>query len=279
MTGNAFCRLALGLLLVTGLLGLSVPARAQKQGVLPPVRALVVPHEETLLSAQIGGRIAALSIRPGESFREGDPLFALDCRLYQAQWERARIEMTHTGRAWAMSRRLAELGSGSRYERNQAEGAAARAAADGAQLALTLEMCTVKAPFDGRVVDRKAQPQQVVSPGQAVLEVYGTARYDVQLLVPSLWVAWLRPGKPFRLHLDETGREYDASVTEIGARIDPASQSVKVFGRLDAEAGDVLSGMSGTALFDGAASPRTTEAPVPVVPVDAVAHPVWTIGH
>ena len=236
------------------------------------MRAVIAPHNETVLSTQIPGKIATLTVRTGERYRQGDTLFTLDCRLYQAQWERTRRDLNHAERTLGMQRRLSELGSGSRYERNQAEAAAERAAADLAQLALTLEMCEVKASFDGRVVERKAQPEQVIAAGQPVLEVYDTSNYDIQLLVPSSWLGWLHRGLPFRLHIDETAHDYDAEVTESGARNDPASQSVKVFARFAAMPDAITAGMSGTAVFPDPATAASAK------PGPGVAHTAWRIN-
>ncbi|MEI8393625.1 MAG: efflux RND transporter periplasmic adaptor subunit [Rhodospirillaceae bacterium] len=249
-------------------------------GTLPWVRALVAPRNETVLSSQILGRIAKLSLRPGDSFRQGETLFALDCRLYQAQWGRAKSELNRAQRTLEMQKRLEDLGSGSRYDRTQANAAVERAGAELTQMSLTLEMCVVTAPFDGRVVERKAQPQQVIAPGQPVLEIYETKNFDIQLLVPSQWLSWLSRGRRFSVHVEETGGDYDAEVMEIGARIDPASQSVKVFGRFEDTPESILAGMSGTASFPEPSivkSPGDDVARPPWSTDPGVARPVWRI--
>jgi hypothetical protein len=49
--------------------------------------------------------------------------------------------------------------------------------------------------------------------------------------------------------VDETGLRYSAVVADIGANVDPASQTVKVKGLFRAKPDNVLAGMSGIASF------------------------------
>jgi membrane fusion protein, multidrug efflux system len=72
----------------------------------------------------------------------------------------------------------------------------------------------------------------------------------MQLHVPSGWLAWLRPGATFEVGIDETRRTYSATVTELGARVDPVSQTLRVSALIDGDHDDLLAGMSGIARFD-----------------------------
>lgn len=260
----------------------------------PQVRGLLAPRDEAVLASQVPGRIAAMPVRNGQEFRKDDLLFAIDCRLYQAQLDKARSELATAERTAEVQRKLNDLGSGNRLDRNQAEGAVARARGDVAQLTLTIDLCTVRAPFDGKVVERKAQPFQTVGASQPVLEIHDTSNYDIQMLVPSAWLAWVRPGVPFRLHLDETGQDHAALVETIAAKIDPASQSIKIIGRFETRPEGLISGMSGTAFFqEGGQTPAPAPAPAAAarpapaaeprpapraeVPASAVARPRWDV--
>lgn len=40
------------------------------------------------------------------------------------------------------------------------------------------------------------------------------------MVVPSRWLAWLRPGHAFQAAIDETAKIYPARLARIGARID-----------------------------------------------------------
>jgi len=68
---------------------------------------------------------------------------------------------------------------------------------------------------------------------------------DLEFLVPSRWLRWLKPGLPLRVSIDETRRTYPARFTRIGARVDPVSQTVKVAATIEGRHPELVAGMSG----------------------------------
>ena len=55
--------------------------------------------------------------------------------------------------------------------------------------------------------------------------------------------------KSVQIFIDETQEVYLAEVVEIGARVDPVSQTIRVFGQFKEQPKQVLAGMSGSARF------------------------------
>ena len=68
---------------------------------------------------------------------------------------------------------------------------------------------------------------------------------ELEFLVPSRWLMWLRVGGAFKVTIDETRKTYPAKFIRIGARVDPVSQSVKVVAAIDGRFPELVSGMSG----------------------------------
>ena len=110
-----------------------------------------------------------------------------------------------------------------------------------------VQRCSIKAPFDGKVVELKAQSYQFVAEGQELLEVLDDSIMLVEMIVPSPWLASITLGQQVTLRIEETGLAYPAVIERIGARIDPVSQSVKLYGSIDGSFPELRSGMSGTA--------------------------------
>jgi hypothetical protein len=69
--------------------------------------------------------------------------------------------------------------------------------------------------------------------------------FEVELLVPSRWLSWLKPGVAFTVHIEETDKSYPARVTRLGGRVDPVSQSNKVIGEITGPVIGLMAGMSG----------------------------------
>ncbi|MBF0214653.1 MAG: HlyD family secretion protein, partial [Magnetococcales bacterium] len=76
---------------------------------------------------------------------------------------------------------------------------------------------------------------------------------------------WIKPKDLFTIHIEETGKNYSASVLRVGAEADPVSQTVKIVGAPVGEPAELMPGMSGVATFalpEGSAQPQ----PAPVSP-------------
>jgi len=123
--------------------------------------------------------------------------------------------------------------------------ARARLAASAAVVA----KCTVAAPFAGWVVEQRVRAQQFVQPDQALLDILDDSVWELEFVVPSPWLVWLKRGYVFQVILDETARTYPARLSRIGTRIDPVSQTVKVVGVMEGDFSDLKSGMSGRVLL------------------------------
>lgn len=215
----------------------------------PPVRVQLSPRRSTVLSSQLAGRIAELEVREGERFAEGQKLAVFDCAVQRARLAKAQAAREGARQTLAVKRRLQTLNSVSNLEVEVAAAEAAQMEAEVAAMTATVGYCAIAAPFPGRVVELKVRRYQHVTEGQGLMEILDDSELEAEMIVPSRWLAWLKPGWPLVLALDETGREYPAEVTRLGARIDPVSQSVKVFARISGRFDELLAGMSGTVRF------------------------------
>lgn len=215
------------------------------------VRALLVPLKETVLSSQLAGRVDRIAVREGENFKRGQVLVSFDCSIQRAQSGKARAELDAAEKSLDAQKRLAEMRSGSALDASLAAANVAKAKAEMAMVAATLELCEVRAPFDGRVVERKVKQHQSVSANQPLIEILDDSALEVQVIIPSAWVTSVKAGSRFTMRVDETGRDYPGKIVNLGARIDPASQSLRAVGQIDGHFAELLAGMSGQATFAG----------------------------
>lgn len=219
----------------------------------PEARVLLTPRREAVLAAELAGRILRIPVEDAGRFKEGDVLVAFACDLHEAALAEERA--THdAARATLKNRQdLAALRSTGDLDVALAEAEVRRTSARVAMQRGVVERCTIRAPFPGRVVQRLAQPHESVSAGAPLLAVLDDGELDLEMVVPSDWLGWLRVDAPLQVRIDETGTVHDAKVRSIGARIDAVSQSVPIRATLTGSANGLLAGMSGTALFAAAA--------------------------
>jgi RND family efflux transporter MFP subunit len=213
------------------------------------IRIQLVPRDQLDVASEVSAKIAALPFRDGDSFRAGQTLVSLDCSLYAAQLHKAQAEAEAAAQMRNVNQRLAQLHSIGELDVQQAEGKAKASAAEVAYMQATVHKCAIAAPFDGRVVKRSASAQQFAEVGKPLLTIVDTSHLELKMIVPSKWLAWLKPGHPLTVKVDEVGRSYPASVARIGARVDPVTQTVDVTASLTGRPAELLPGMSGWASF------------------------------
>lgn len=222
--------------------GVSVKAADEARGL---VRSL----GEATISSEISARILSMPFREGEVFRAGDVLVAFDCEAMNANLAGAKAELRAADVALDSVRELARMKAAGQRDVETAEARRDRAAADMDATAVRVKGCEVRAPFSGAVVDRNANPHEVIAPSTPLLRIVDRDRLEIELLVSSSALPSLQPETPFVFRVDETGESYPARIVRLGAAVEPASQTVKAFGTFDGHYAGVLQGISGTAIL------------------------------
>lgn len=213
------------------------------------IRAQLMPRRYTTLAAEIGAKINRLPLAEGASFKQGQLLVQFDCSLQQAQQARADAALMAADTNWKGNQKLAQLNSVGQVELDVSKAEMLKAQAEVAASRTLLGKCQISAPYAGRIAEQKTREQQYVQPGQALMEILDDSALELEFIVPSRWLSWVRSGSAFQVSIDETGKTYPAKVQRIGARVDPISQSVKLTAVIDGRYGELIAGMSGKVLM------------------------------
>lgn len=214
----------------------------------PQARALIEARQQAVLSAELAGKIIEFPFQDGQVFNQGDLLVAFDCRSYIAQLAVESSGLVGAQKKLTNTERLYKLGSAAKLDIDLAKADVQRMQGLQQQAKVLTQKCEIKAPFSGKVVDRHVRVHESVSPGDPLIEILNHEVLEIKLVVPSVWLKWLKVGDKFQVKIDETGYIFDADIARIGARIDPVSQTIKVIGRTGNDR-NLIPGMSGNALF------------------------------
>lgn len=231
----------------------------REAGEAPNARGVVEAGEEAVISSELAARILELPFDEGESFAAGDTLVSFDCALFEARRSQAVAQLQAARAKLANAEQLQATNAIGAVEVQLAGAEVRRAGAAVAETDVAVERCRIAAPFDGRVVERLRHPHEVAAPGDELLEIVSSGALETTLLVPSDWLVWLKAGEGFRFAVDETGEILSGEVRRLGARVDPVSQTVPVYGILRQVESDrrLVPGMSGTARFAPPGTART----------------------
>lgn len=213
------------------------------------IRIQLKPAEETKINAAMTGVITKLHHKDGEHVEKNTTLISFECNKQKAQYAQAQARVKRQSSLLQSSERLFKLGSASKTDLGvlKAELAEAKASRDLANA--QIKDCTVKAPFSGIISAQHVKSHYSTQIGDPMIELVGDGALEIEMIIPSKWMQWLKKDTLFDISVDDTGGTYEAKVTRFSGRVDPVTQSVKAYAVLEQKKTDLLPGMSGQAFF------------------------------
>lgn len=223
----------------------------------------VAPRTESELVAEVAGPVVWISpaLVAGGFFEEGAPLLRLDRRDYQTALARARAalaraesERTHARAALKRITRLAQSDIASpaqlddtRRSARVAEAGLQEARAQLQQARRDLGRTEIRAPYKGRVREKRVDVGQFLARGQSVATIYATDYVEVRLPVPDRDLAYLElplfgpgaqdaksaPGVQLRANFAGADHEWTGRVVRTEGEIDAQSRMVHVVARVE----------------------------------------------
>ncbi len=215
------------------------------------IRGVVRPAAEATISTGLNARVTRVGFREGETFRTGDVLIEFDCARQQAelsalQAQQREMMISYRGAAELLRRKV-----GSRQDVGISRARLDRASANLEALAIRLKQCTLTAPYDGSVTKLEIREHETSQAGKPLVSIVSSEEPEIELIVPSSWLSWLKPGRAFEFEVNNTPTKVSGKITRIGTTVDAVSQTFKAFGRFTSSAREIIPGMGGRAVFPG----------------------------
>lgn len=223
-----------------------------------------VGHDENRLlqvASNVRGRVAAIPVDLGAWARKGDPILeieSVDLGRAREEFVKELSELRVSARAYERAKALVEAKAISAGEFQSREGdyLSKRAAAEAAERALHLygdsegevarlrarvesnsadpadseaPRLILRAPFDGRVVDRKVTPGSLVEALQPLMTVANLSTVWVFLQAYEKDLALLTQGLPVTIRTEAYQQEsFKGRIDFVGSVLDPATRTVKL---------------------------------------------------
>ena len=229
------------LLLVLAMVGGDVQAEGEE------VRGILEAEQQAVLSSWVSAPVIAVPYLEGSHFARDDVLVRFDCARLEAELHAAQAQVAAESRNAAVQRELLEMGATGRADVDIATYKVRELRASVEAIHEQQRGCELKAPFAGRVVEPLVRTNETPQANAPLIHIVSDGALQLQMVVPSCWLAWLAPGSDFTFVVDETGDLLTAEVSRVSAAVDPVSQTVKVISRVTDVPPRVLPGMSGLA--------------------------------
>jgi RND family efflux transporter MFP subunit len=201
-------------------------------------------HDVTL-SAEEGGRVAALPVDKGDAVARGQVIVALDATVLTAQVAEARAAAELAREQFARQRQLWEVEKiGSEIAFLQAKANAETAAARLATLEARLERTQIRTPVAGVFDTKFVEEGEMALPGTPVARIVSTRQVKVTAGVPERDALAVGLGEPVQVTFDAMpGQEFSGRIGFVGARVDPDNRTVPIEVLLDNPVGRIKVGM------------------------------------
>lgn len=213
-------------------------------------RGVVQSAKRIELRSDLAAMVKSADFVDGMRFQKGDVLVSFDCDRHQAELNSARAVARGATVERKNKQTLYNNGAAGRSEVLLAKAQSEKAQHDVVALKQRMKNCSISAPFDGRSVALHVRPMEMPPSDKPLMVIIDDSRLELELVVPSIWLGWLREDQTFTFQVEETGTAHQAKVERIGAEVDTVSQTVKVYGALLGDFKNTLSGMSGVAVFN-----------------------------
>jgi RND family efflux transporter MFP subunit len=212
--------------------------RPRRESAVGTIRAV----NEAVVASKILARVEEVRVKAGQEVKQGDVLVVLDkadlkSRIDQAlsaetaaksKYDQAEIDLGRVQRLRAKeSVTQSELDLASTALRTaKAELERARQAVEESRIVESY--ATVRAPMSGRVIDKKANAGDTVTPGQALVALYDPTHMQLVATVRESLALRLKVGQQIPARVDTFGYECTANVSEIVPEAQAESRSFQV---------------------------------------------------
>ncbi len=192
----------------------------------------LAPWQQATLHAKVTGYIASITVDKGDAVKAGQVLATLEVPELQADIAKAKAEATA---AQVEVKRLHEARAKSPdlvlpQAVDDAEAKLAIAKASLERVETLIQFATIKAPFDGIITARHADPGSLATANTSkLLEVTDLSTLRLQIPVTELESGLVTVGKPVKAQIDAlgaAGTPVEASISRIAYALDPATRTM-----------------------------------------------------
>ena len=224
---------------------MTAKVRSTNNGDLHVAEGVVEAVQQSVVSAQVSGRITQITVKAGDRVKKGQLLVKIDSQAAMQQAEASQAQVTSAKAQLDVARKTFERQQ-SLFKKNylsqaaldlaeaqfKATEAAVRGSSAQAGAANTQTgFYTLTAPYSGVVAEVPATVGEMALPGKPLLTLYDPAEMRVLASLPQSKVAQLPPRAAVRLELSalpEAQRWQQAQSVIVLPTADASSQSVQV---------------------------------------------------
>ena len=238
--------------------------RAAEVPLLIEVTGTVRPVQRAQIAAKVMGAIVEMPVVLGQRVKAGDLLVKISAGEISARLLQAESQLNQAHRDLDRERDLLAKNASTPDMVKSLEDRYAMTEAMVREAQVMLGYTAVRAPFDGVVARKFASAGDLAAPGQPLLEVEGTADFQIEAGIPDSLASRLAPGTPLAVDVPAAGVDFTGRLVERSSAADPMTRTVTA----------KIAVPAGTAVGSG----QYARVQVPGAPVTALLAPVGAVS-
>ena len=257
-----------------------------------PVSGTVQPVRQATVKAKVSGDVRQVTIREGETVREGQLLARIDTAdldakliervgaLESSKAQLALAEKNRTTNSALLKQNFISQNAYDTFESsfNVAQGNVKSAEAQVQLARNALKDAIAMSPLNGIVAKRHVNPGEKVAFDSPLITVVDLRDLELQAMVPAVDVPELSIGKMVELTIDGFGeRKFTGRVERMNPSTEPGTRAILVYVGIPNADGALRGGMFATGRIALAASSPVATLPATAVRVEAGQTYVWTV--
>ncbi len=216
-----------------------------------PITGVLKAERSAIVKARVPGELRDLTVREGDTVQVGQVIARVESTEYadrvrqaQQQADAARAQVDIAQRQYDNNAALVQQGfiSPTALDNSLASLNAARASHRAAQagtevLRKSLADTVLRAPIDGQIAQRLAQPGERVAPEARIVEIIDLSRLELEAALSPADSVAVRVGQSASLSIEGVAEPVPATVARINPSAQAGSRSVLVYLRVAAQPG------------------------------------------
>lgn len=223
-----------------------------------PLTGILKAQMEVDISSKTPGRLAAVKVEMGQTIQKGDTLATLEARdtamsikQAQAQLASAQAQKDQADLDLDRFKKLQESGASTdaEFAGIKTKQSLANSSLDAASASLSLAKeylsnSVIRAPFDGIITKRNANPGQTVSPGTLLFTLHDLSFMILEAGIPERDLGRVQVGQTVDMKVEAyPGQTFQGKIKIVGMSLDAATRKIPIQVEFDNKDKKLLSQM------------------------------------
>lgn len=209
------------------------------------ISVVIEASERAVLSAESAGVITKFSVAAGDSVKAGQTVAVLDTKELNLDVARKKKGLNFLYKKITNLKKLVERGLATDQEIGEMRLERDLLRTELELLKYRIARSTIKAPFNGSVVQKLAQKHEWAQVGQPIVELINKNALRVVADVPSDVGNKMNAGDEITIYIPVLQTNITAKLNKTAPEVDVKSNTLRVYAQVQSPPKDLLSGMAG----------------------------------